>query len=468
MTAVMAAPLALRARAALELRRRRTAPLSFADHLALTAPHLCWDWPYMRAMIAGLDAITEGTVDRDATFLPPRHGKTELRTIRYAAWRLERDPALRLIVAGYNQSFAERFSRRIRRLVRERRVAISADKDTAADWETEAGGGVRAVGVGSGVTGHGADLLIVDDPVKSREEAESPTYRDRSWGWWADDLMTRLEPGGAVLLTMTRWHWDDLAGRVLGGPDAAHWPTLTLPALAEEGDPLGRTIGEALCPDRYPVDALHRIREGMTEYSWSALYQQRPTPRTGNLFPRDKVWPPVEPHEVPEGTRWCRGWDKAGTQDGGKRTAGVLIGRAPNGRWFVGHVVKGQWALAERENRIKQTAMEDGPATLIELEAEGGSGGKDSAALTVQMLAGYSVRATHPTGDKVTRADGFAAQWQHGNVALVRGDWNRDYLDELELFPSGKYLDQADASALAFNRLALDGGPWQTTRVIWG
>ena len=153
---------------------------------------------------------TRGSARGDG-FLPPRHGKSELVTVRYAAWRLERDPGTRIIIGSYNQKLANRFSRKIRETVKSRiaamkqtgtggkkgeRLVLSRQKAAADEWETTAGGGVKAVGVGAGVTGFGADLVIIDDPIKSRAEAESKNNRERVWEWFTDDLQTRLEPGG--------------------------------------------------------------------------------------------------------------------------------------------------------------------------------------------------------------------------------------------------------------------------------
>jgi hypothetical protein len=141
-------------------------------------------------------ALGESETRRLMLFLPPRHGKTEMTTVRYAAYRLKRDPELRVIVGAYNQILANKFSRKSRRIA-EGRIELSRDRTAVEDWETAVGGGLRAVGVGSGVTGMGGNLIIIDDPVKSREEAESEAYRERVWDWYRDDLYTRLEPDGA-------------------------------------------------------------------------------------------------------------------------------------------------------------------------------------------------------------------------------------------------------------------------------
>ncbi len=417
-------------------------------------------WAHLELARQHLDKVTRGEIDRLMLFMPPRHGKSEMTTIRYPVWRLERDPELRVIVGAYNQTLAARFARKARRIAGER-MELNNERAAADDWETVQGGGMRAVGVGAGVTGMGGHLIVIDDPVKSREEANSLAYRERVWNWYTDDLYTRLEPNGAIVLIMTRWHEDDLAGRILASEQKSDWTVLSLPAFAEKDDPLERLPGEALCPERYEVEALKRIKR-VQGNSFYALYQQRPQPAEGGMFKRpwfkivDSV--PIAHHY----RGFVRYWDKAGTADGGKRTAGVLEGEHNRGDFYVLDVVKGQWSAGEREEVIHQTAHLDyarwGPNVDIWVEQEPGSGGKESAENTIRNLAGFKIHADRPTGDKATRAEPFAAQAQAGNVSLVRADWTPSYLAELTSFPTGTYTDQVDASSGAFNKLTLRAG----------
>ena len=421
--------------------------------LEQVSPAFRWDWPHLVIVEDALDAVTYGDITKLMVFEPPRHGKTELTTIRYPVFRLVQDPTLSVIVAAYNHALASKFSRKSRALARQVGLALNDERQAAEDWETTAGGGIRAVGVGTGVTGTGGGLIIIDDPVKSREEAESPTYRDRCWEWWQDDLRTRREPGAATILQVTRWHEDDLAGRILNSEEGKDWTVISLPALAEDNDPLGRAVGAALCPDRYDVAALAEIQRGMTDYSWSALYQQRPRRRSGNMFPRDMV---LTVDAAPAGITWVRFWDKAGTDKGGDWTAGVKLGIARDGVIYVADVRHEQRAASARRLMMRATAEQDGGDCAIGIEQEGGSAGKDAAADDARLLAGFRVTSEHPTGDKVTRAEPFAAQWQAGNVRLVKGAWNPVYLDEMEGFPHAAHDDQVDASSGAY-KLALGG-----------
>lgn len=432
---------------------------------------LTWDWKHLAYIQGQLERITRKEIDRLMLFVPPRHGKSTLATIHYPVYRLQRDPKLRVIIAAYNQSLANRFSRQSRRLARQvMGDLLSKERTSAEEWETTAGGGMRAVGVGGGITGQGGNLIIIDDPVKSREEAESPGFRERVYSWYTDDLFTRLEPEAAMILILTRWHMDDLAGRILQSEEGKEWTVVRLPAEAEtqeerdsynlsigrpagEPEPLRREPGQALCEDRYDEKALARIRSVLRS-SYHALYQQRPVARDGGFFKRS--WFTVVEHS-PREARRVRYWDKAGTEDGGDFTVGVLMARTEEGLFYVEDVVRGQWSSGRREQAIRETAALDGEryGELVQIwvEQEPGSGGKESALWTVRQLAGYDVRVDPVTGDKKVRAHPFAAQAEAGLVRLVRGAWNADYLEELALFPNGKHKDQVDASSGAFNKL---------------
>jgi predicted phage terminase large subunit-like protein len=429
----------------------RNVPATFRDWNELVTPSYNWRWPHVEYLQEKLEQVASGEIMKLMIEMPPRHGKSETATVRYPVYRLTDDPTLRVIIGAYNQTLAEKVSRRARRIASRAGVELSFDRAAAEDWETAQGGGVRAVGVGGGITGQGGDLIIIDDPVKSREEAESETYREKVWEWYTNDLYTRREPGAAMILIMTRWHDDDLAGRILASEDGPNWHVVNLPALAEADDPLGRAPGEALCPARFDEAALRDIRMVLGEYAFAALYQQSPRPREGVMFPRDKA---TIVHAIPAGAQHIRYWDKAGTEGAGKYTAGVRMAKA-DGIYYIVHVERKQLASAERRKLMRQTAVTDGVSVKVRMEQEPGSGGKESAEVSVRDLAGFDVKAEPVTGDKATRADPFAAQWQAGNVRLVEGDWNTAYLNELEAFPNGKYSDQTDASSGAFNKLAL-------------
>ena len=217
--------------------------------------------------------------------MPPRHGKSELASTWQPFWLLCRDPSKRILLASYGADFAARWGRRVRELVQdiggEYGVHINPASRSVARWDTTAGGGMVCVGVGGSLTGRGADLLIIDDPVKSSAEATSRVYRDRLWDWYRSTARTRLEPGGSVILIMSRWHQADLAGMVLDDEYGETWDTLRLPALAETDDALGRSEGNPLWPERYGIEQLSEARAELGSYYWQAMYQQSPAAARG-------------------------------------------------------------------------------------------------------------------------------------------------------------------------------------------
>jgi len=426
----------------------------FPAWLPEVTPAWTWDWPYQQYIQAQLARVTRGEIRRLMLSVPPRHGKSHMVTIRYPVWRLECDPATRVIVCAYNQFLANDFSRKARRLA-ERRILLDPERKSAEAWETAGGGGMRAVGVGGGITGQGGDLVVIDDPVKSREEAESPAFRDRVYDWYTDDLYTRLEPGAAIILIMTRWHEDDLAGRILASEDGPSWTVVNLPAEAEAGDPLGRAPGEPLCPARFDRRALAERRQVLGSYAYTALYQGHPLPPEGGLFKRHwfREWLAAAPERFDGVIRY---WDRAASEGRGDFSAGVLMGRQ-GGAYTVIDVIRGQWSPKQREQIILTTALIDRdryPNAAVWLEQEPGSSGIDSVQASIRNLAGFNVHADRVTGEKGVRAMPFAAQAEAGNIHLVRAPWNGAYLDELCSFPNGLHDDQVDASSGAFNLLA--------------
>ena len=298
------------------------------------------------------------------------------------------------------------------------------------------------------------NCIIIDDPVKSRAEAESPTYRARVMDWYQNDLYTRLHPGASIVLIMTRWHSLDLAGQLLeqANDGGEQWEVVSLPAIAEEHDLIGRQPGEALWPDRYSVEDFDRIKKTVGSYAFSALYQQTPTPRDGGFF-KPEWFKIVEPAPIPPNSNLCRAWDTAATVGGGDYTAGVWMVRTGD-TYRVKHVSRGQWSPAQRRTVQRQIAETDGRETIVHLAQDPGSAGVDQVQHDTRNLIGYGVISKRPTGSKEVRAMPMAAAFESGSIELERGDWNRDFIDELCSFPTGKHDDQVDAAADAFSYLS--------------
>lgn len=401
--------------------------------------------------------VVDGEIDRLMIFAPPRHGKSQMTTIRWPAWRLAKSPEMRIVLAAYNQHFCNNFSRAVRRIAAPY-VHFSPEMKQVEHWETEQGGYVKAVGVGAGITGMGADLILIDDPVKSREEANSLAYRDRVWNWYKDDLWTRQEPGCAIVVIQTRWHEDDLSGRLLAEAEqeGEDWTVLSLPALSEgDGDLLGRPEGQALCPARYDEKWLNRAKSTLHN-SFYALYQQRPRPKEGSFFKREWFKNVVDFRQIP--TKWkslVRYWDKAITEGGGDYTVGSLVGRSHDDYYYLIDIERGKWSLRARNERMELVTRRDRDyfgRVETWVEEEPGSGGKESAQHSIALLGGFNVRAEKVTGKKEDRAEPFAAQAEAGRVLMVKAGWNLGFLDEACDFPVGKFDDQIDATSGAFNK----------------
>jgi predicted phage terminase large subunit-like protein len=454
---------------------RADRPLSFRDFVDGVYPRYRW---YRHCVVLAdvLQRVADGEIKRLMIFMPPRHGKSLLASRLFSAYWLYRHPEQWVGLNSYGADLAFTLSRSARDNFAAAGGVFSESASAVNHWETAAGGGMWAAGVGGPISGKGFNLGIIDDPIKNAEDAASEVIREKQKEWYNSTFYTREEPNsdgdpdGAIVIIQTRWHMDDLSGWLLseegdGDGGSEGWHIVCLDAIHEADppefpptctvEPDWREPGEALCPERRPLSKLERIRRAVASYFWAALFQQRPTPRTGGMFP--PTWPIVK--AIPVGCTFVRYWDKAGTAGGGAYTAGVKMARAPDGSYYVVHVERGQWSAGEREAVIKATAAMDGKGVAVWVEQEGGSGGKESAENTVIMLAGYAVHKDPVSGSKPTRAEPLAAQAEVGNVRLLEGAWNRDFVDEAKLFPHGKYLDQIDAAAGAFNKLALAPPP---------
>ncbi len=408
--------------------------------------------------------VVEATREREvmATIsMPPRFGKT-VTLAHGLAWRTLYDPACLNFYATFGGELSATTSRLVRRIATQAAVPLSDDAQAVQDWRTTLGGGLKATSVGGDVTGRGCNggLIVADDLVKGREQAESKLARDRAWDWFRDDLMSRLEPGASMIVNMTRWHEDDTIGRIKRDPMGHRWIHLELPAVigasGEAVDELDDPTARALWTEGgYDLERLKTIR-ARGEHGWWSLFQQRPFPKGGSLFKRS--WFSVV-DEAPKGGQVVRGWDLAATAGGdGAATAGVKI-RSVGGRFYVEHVAWLRGTPHEVETLIVDTAAQDGREVTQDLPQDPGQAGKSQKAYIASKLAGYVVRFSPETGSKELRAEPFAAQAQAGNVSLVRGAWNDAMLDELEAFPRGSLKDRVDGSSRAFAALVGKAAP---------
>ena len=491
-----------------------------------------WGWKYQRYIYERLARVTSGECKRLMIFMPPRHGKSEMVTIRYAAWRLLQDPKLNLILGSYNQRLADKFSRRIKRIVSEPTALAGGTEatvdeggvtagwsvracvpptyaggsdmkrrlNTASEWETAGGGVVRSVGVGAGIAGFGAGLVVIDDPVRNRADAESETYRERVWDWFNDDIYTRLEPNATIILIQTRWHEDDLAGRLLKEMEdgGEKWDVVCLPALSEPpsgvpagaspsgvaklaggsgasndersftlpcatteftppayaggSDPLGRKPGVALCRERYDEMALARIKRKLGSYSFSALYQQNPAPAEGGRFKRE--WFKKIIDEAPPNLRWKRGYDLAvSTKTSADYTASFRCAKDKMGNLYIADGYRARLEYPDqRRYAIERMRNEKSTEHGIESALHGAAFVQE---IRRDIRFGHiAFRSVKVDTDKLTRALAWLNLAEEGKVFLVRGPWIDEFVDEVARFPKGRHDDQIDAVSIAVNMMS--------------
>lgn len=447
------------------VRKDDGSPVGMRRYCEMVTPGWQWDAPHLLLMDQVLDAMVAGTVRKVIFQLPPRHGKTEKTTIRFAPYLLELNPFDRVIAAAYGSTLARKFSRKMRRIARTRPLLnLSKERQAAEDWETEEGGGVRAVGFGEGVTGLGANWLLIDDPVKNRKEAESATFRESIWEAYTDDLTTRLEPDARVVVTMTRWHEDDLVGRILASEDGPNWLVVTLPAIAEPGDTLGRKVGEALWPERYPLEVLAARRRVLGERSFSALFQQQPTPAKGLIFDTAHVrfyTVPEFPIRNQDGTMvpnlppvfmsHLQSWDMSfKDSDGSDNVAGHVYSRL-GADVYLRDRAWGQMDFPATVRALVQLSVAWPQATLKLIEDKA-NGPAIIASLRSKIPGLVPVE---PEGGKVARAWAVSGMVEAGNLWFPHPQWKpwvKWILLEMARFPFGKTDDDVDALTQALLR----------------
>lgn len=422
-----------------------------------------------------MQRVADGEIKRLLISLPPRHSKSETVSRLFSAYFLYRYPERWVGLASYAADLAYTLSRASRENYLRVAGGISEQASAVKQWETGAGGGLWAGGVGGAQTGKGFHLGLIDDPLKNAEEAASDAIRNRNQDWYQSTFYTREEPWsdtdphGALIVIQTRWHEDDLTGWLLeqernaeDEDDLERWHIVNLPAIAEEPDPEQfpktctiepdwRKPGEALCPERRPIEKLRRIAKRIGGYFFDALFQGRPSAKEGEVFKVDQL---EIVDEVPVGLQQCRAWDLAATKGGGDYTVGVLVGKDKDGLWYVLDVIRDQWSSDEVKRNLKLAAQTDARGTRIHLPQDPAQAGKDQAQALVKLLAGFRVVAETVSGSKEVRAFEFSSQLNAGNVRLLRAPWNKAFIEELRQFPRGKYDDQVDAASDAFVELA--------------
>jgi hypothetical protein len=366
---------------------------------------------------------------------PPQHGKSRQVT-DFIAWVSGKNPDLKTIFASFSDDLGVRTNTDLQRMFLadkfgvvfpETRISQTNIVAQAARFQRNSSmiefvdqrGSFRNTTVNGQINGQELGLGVIDDPLKGRAEASSKGNRDKVWGWLTDDFFSRFTKDAGLLIIMTRWHVDDPMARLIELYPKMKY--IRFPAVAEF-DEVFRKKGEALFPEHKPLDFLLERKSLMSQAGWESVYQQQPIVVGGGMFPIEKfkiITPNYDRHDIFATVRY---WDKAGTEGGGAYTAGVLMHKLKNGQHVVEDVETGQWEAMRRESMIAQTLTADNnkyPMTVTYVEQEPGSGGKESAEMTVRRNARYVVKADKVTGSKEMRADPYAAQVQGGNVMLV-------------------------------------------------
>ena len=397
---------------------------------------------------------------------PPRHGKSRLATIATPIWILENFPSLNIILATYGADLSTDFGREVRdlfernaHLLNER---IRPDVKSVGRFMTTKGGGMLSVGLGGAITGKGANVFLIDDYIKTMAEALSKTKRNADWEWFTGTAYHRLEPNASMIIIATRWHKDDLIGRIIkefgiqSEDNPLGWDVIKFQAEATEDDPLGRKVGEALFPERYDVAQLADRKRVLGTVFYNAIFQQDPVDEDSKLT--DKNWIEIIDNLPNNINAWefARIWDFGGGK--GKEndpSVGTLLAVDKSTQQaIIVDVIRKRMTPQTVEDTVRRTAEQDGEDCQIIIEQEPGASGIAIISHYVnQVLGEYRVSGQRASLNKVTRAQPFLAACEAGKVRMLKRKWNKIYLDEFDDFPEGNHDDQVDTCAIGYNEL---------------
>jgi predicted phage terminase large subunit-like protein len=392
------------------------------------------------------DKITTDIVRGGARFcisIPPRHGKSEFLSYWFPVWYLETFPDKRIILCSYAAELAASFGRKIRNEFDTNKLLttkLSPDSTAAHRFDTQEKGGMITAGVGGPITGKGANLFLIDDPYKNMDDAVSENYRDRLQSWYESVARTRLEPGGNILVIMTRWHENDLAGHLIKNHG---FTEIRMPAIAEEADCLGRAVGDPLCVERFGLSDLEGIRKDVGSYTWQALYQQNPIPVQGGLFKR-KWWGTYR--ERPHFDRIVQFWDCA-------QKVGITNDYSVCATWGQTH--NGYYLIDMWRNKVEAPQLEQAArnlyekhrpsAVVIEDKSSGSSLIQSLKQKTTMPIIAYDPKSR----DKEVRASASTPTVEAGKCFLPEhAEWVEDFIQEHERFPNATHDDQVDTTSM--------------------
>jgi predicted phage terminase large subunit-like protein len=431
--------------------------------------------PALELLDRNLTDVAEGRCKRLIFSMPPQEGKSERASRRFPTWLLLRNPDLRIAIVSYELGVARRWGRVIRNDIAANPalgLAVRADTSAAHEWQLEGAlGGVYSVGIGGALTGRPVDILLIDDPLKGRKEADSPTFRNAVWDFWTDTARTRFAADTAVVVIQTRWHEDDLSGRLLSSPSAADWRYINVPAQAETADdPLGRQPGEYLLSarGRTPKDWEDTKRD-VGARTWASLYQGRPAPAEGGLFKRGnwRHYPASRAYARGDGSMWIDGADEV------IQSWDMAFKDTKGSDFVVGQV----WARFGAEAHLMDQVRDrlDFPATCRAVQTLSARWPQANAKLVEDKANGPAVIsqlrttvsgliAVNPEGSKYARASAISPFQEAGNVVLpdpALAPWVGEFIVEHSSFPNSPHDDQVDAASQALSRLLITSGSAQ-------
>lgn len=443
--------------AATELLARRKARAGLLDFTAYTNP--AYQAAAHHCLIAEkLEAVERGEILRLMITMPPRHGKSELASRRFPAYFIGRNPKKQIITASYSSDLASDFGREVRNIVDSPeygnlfKVSLAQDSKAANRWHTSDGGMYVAAGVGASITGRGADLLLIDDPFKDRQEADSELQRNRVWDWYTSTAYTRLMPGGAIVVINTRWHDDDLSGRLLSEQQSGgdKWEVLSLPAI--DG------AGTALWPEWYPIERLEQIRSVLPARDWNSLYQQNPVPDDGDYFKKD-WFGEYDPLNLPHLTIYAAS-DYAVTDGGGDFTEHGVVGVDHNDNiyvldWWYGQTRPDEWIERKCDLVLKHKPMcWFGESGVIRRSTE-----PFMMKRMNERQAYCRIEWLPSIADKTARARGIQARASMGKLYLPKkAPWLDHVMGQLLRFPAGQHDDAVDVFSLLGRGLEMVSG----------
>jgi len=416
-------------------------------------------WPYLEyAARIVREAVLAGG-GRVIISMPPRHGKSELFSHWMPTWYFDLWPENRILLTSYGDKLARFFGRRIKaEVVGNPSVGVKATREShsSMEFDTQEGGGLVASGIGGAITGRGMNLGIIDDPIKTLEEAMSETMRESHVEWFKSTFYTRLEPLGSIVVIATRWHEKDLSGWLIH-EHGDKWTVVNLPANAEDADPIGRTPGQALCPERYDEGSLAGIKTSIGPRLYASLYQGRPAPMEGAILKR-QFWKRWRPEDLPEFEQIKQSWDPVQKEDGTSFVVGQVWGKTGSRKYLLDQI-RGKWSIVEILDKIRSLSAKWSAATrkLIEAKATGNA----IEELLRKEISGIIL--VEPKGGKEVRAMAVEPELEAGNLWIpadeVMYPWVTGFIEECATFPNGEDDDQVDSMTQAILDWRSAGSP---------